>query len=95
MFAPQARIVDVSSGRVIGSNVQRTQTSTQREVTTVIAPDLISVVVTQVNTGISTVTITLNNQRFDPVDHKRPIYPPWKFNDLSGRRTDTQDTSGT
>lgn len=95
MFAPQARLVDVSSGRVIGTNVQRRTTETQREITTIIAPDLISAVVTQVNTGVSTVTITLNNQRVDPVDHKRPIYPPWKFNDFSGSRSGSQDTTGT
>jgi hypothetical protein len=87
LYAPQARLVDCSSGRVIGTNVQQTDT--------VVSADLMSAKVTLVNTGPAQLQVVLNNQRFDPKDHKRPVFPPWKYNDFTKRKTTTQDSSGT
>jgi hypothetical protein len=91
LYAPQARLVDCSSGRVIGTNVTSTKTQTD----TVVSADLLSAKVTLVNTGPAQLQIVLNNQRFDPQDHKRPVFPPWKYNDFTKRKGSTQDSSGT
>src|SRR5579871_354847 len=69
-FAPQARLVNVDSDQTLST----TATS-----------DLVSVSVTQVNTGPAQVTMTVNNQ-WDVeigVPPTQPFSPPWKYNALT------------
>lgn len=76
-YAPQVRLVDLSTGRVVGA------TQGQRGNTDVaVAPDVVSCRVTLTCHGVGQVQITLNNQR--AVDGK-PVWPPWKYNDFSAR----------
>jgi hypothetical protein len=99
LYAPQARLVDCSSGRLIGSNVARSRTDTTATIETIVSTDLVSAKVTLVNSGPAQLQVVLNNQRFDPQDHKRPVFPPWKYNDFTAlsQRTagSTQDSAGT
>lgn len=79
MYAPQARLIDASSGRIVGSSAgSGAATSSQHSVVT---SDLISATATIHNTGIGQLTLVLNNQRLDPSGF-RPLFPPWKFNDF-------------
>jgi hypothetical protein len=103
VLAPQVRLVDVSSGRIIGTNVQRDPTQrgadgrtvTHRgSITTTTSPDLVSARVTLKNDGISDFEVVLNNQRFDPTNVNRPTFPPWKYNDFSVQ-AQHQDSTGT
>lgn len=69
-YAPQARLVDHQSGESIGGDAPADA-------------DLVSAKVTQLHSGISTVSLTINNQRNRD---GRPVHPPWKYNDLSQLR---------
>ncbi len=69
-YAPQVRLVDQQTGESIGGDSPADA-------------DLISAKVVQLNSGISTVSLTINNQRHD---NARPVYPPWKYNDLDRLR---------
>lgn len=78
LFAPQARLVDLATGTVLGATTLSAA---------VIAPDIISARVTLTNTGVGQLNVTLNNQRFDhTIDPGRPVFPPWKYNDFSQAR---------
>src|SRR5258708_34946777 len=71
-FAPQARLCSLPSAEEL---MQTTQA------------DVISVQVTQVNTGPSLLSITLNNH-FEsgdapPAPQTKPGFPPWRDNDLN------------
>ena len=66
-FAPQARLV-TPEGQPIAISGQP------------ISPDIVSVTVTRVHTGISQLEVALNNQRHD-ASH-RPLHPPWRYNKL-------------
>src|SRR5258708_6865244 len=71
-FAPQARLCSLPSAEEL---MQTTQA------------DVISVQVTQVNTGPSLLSITLNNH-FEsgdapPAPQTKPGFPPWRYNDLN------------
>ncbi len=79
MYAPQARLVDLASGKIIGTNVTATQ-SGGGTINTILSADLISAKVTLPNTGIAQLQVTLNNQRFF---EGAPAYPPWKYNNFS------------
>lgn len=96
LYAPQARLVDLASGTIIGTNVSSVMDigANTTETTTVVSADLISVRVTLINTGVAQLQVTLNNQRF--VEGK-PVFPPWKYNDFSARAPggSTQDSAGT
>lgn len=88
LFAPQARLVDLAAGTVLGATTLSVSgpPGGPRSVA-VIAPDIISVRVTLTNTGIGQLQVTLNNQRFDhTLDPGRPVFPPWKYNDFSQAR---------
>jgi phage protein D len=77
MFAPQARLVDLSTGKVIGAS---SSTSAVGERTFSVAPDLLSATVTLPNTGVGHLEVTLNNQRFVG---ELPAFPPWKYNNFA------------
>jgi hypothetical protein len=86
LYAPQARLVDLATGAVIGS----TQASAQA--TASVAPDIVSAKITLNNTGVGQLEITLNNQRFGDVATPSP---PWKYDDFSkNRRTSGQQIDG-
>jgi hypothetical protein len=88
LFAPQARLVDLATGTVLGATTVSVSgpPGGSREVA-VIAPDILSARVTLTNTGIGQLQVTLNNQRFDhTLDPGRPVFPPWKYNDFSQAR---------
>lgn len=92
LFAPQVRLVDLASGKIIGTNITTSGDGDNRTTTTIVSPDLISARVTLPATGIAQATITLNNQRFD---HGKPKWPPWKYNDFSAHTASTQNSAGT
>jgi hypothetical protein len=79
LYAPQARLVDLETGAVVGATKATAQGAA------VVAPDIVSAKVTLTNTGISQLQVTLNNQRFVS---GQPIWPPWKYNDFSKARHD-------
>lgn len=85
LFAPQARLVDLATGKVIGAS---SSTSASGERTFSVAPDLQSASVTLPSTGIGHLEVTLNNQRFVG---GMPVFPPWKYNNFALPRTGTQD----
>ncbi len=105
VLAPQVRLVDVSSGRILGTNVQRDPTVRDQQthevthrgsITTVSTPDLVSATITQVNDGSSQLEVVLHNQRVDGDNPHRPVFPPWKYNDFSVHAHHaTQDGTGT
>src|SRR5688500_12208101 len=66
-FAPQARLV-TPEGEPIAIAGQP------------ISPDIISVTVTRVHSGISQLEVVLNNQRHN-ASH-RPVHPLWRYNKL-------------
>lgn len=86
-YAPQARLVDVVTGKVIGSSTVRAELETElgraSAPTSVIEPDLISAKVTLTNTGVAQLQVTLNNQR---LVNGLPAWPPWKYNDFWTKR---------
>ena len=88
MYAPQARLVDLATGKIIGTNVtaQLAGGGTQN---TILSADLISAKVTLPNTGIAQLQVTLNNQRFF---EGKPVFPPWKYNDFSESSTAGEST---
>jgi hypothetical protein len=95
LYAPQARLVDLASGQVIGTNVTSAASGHSITTTTIVSADLISARATLPNTGVGQLAITLNNQRFM---EGKPIFPPWKYNDFSApSKLDTahQDAVGT
>jgi uncharacterized protein len=79
LYAPQARLVDLETGAVVGATKATAQGAA------IVSPDIVSAKVTLTNTGIGQLQVTLNNQRF--VDGQ-PIWPPWKYNDFSKQRHD-------
>lgn len=84
MYAPQARLVDLQSGKIIGSNV-----TTQTGSSAILSGDLISAKITLPNTGIAQLTVTLNNQRFFDGG---PVFPPWKYNNFDKGQTGAGNT---
>lgn len=76
LYAPQARLVDMASGQLVGATTTATASGKQ----VAVAPDLISVTVTLPNTGIGHLEVVLNNQRFAGGG---PIFPPWKYNNFA------------
>ncbi len=66
-YAPQAKLVDSNGVTDIATTLG----------------DLLSVQITLVSNGVSQCQITLANTRNDPQNTQQPIYPPWKYNDLS------------
>lgn len=93
LFAPQARLVDLTTGTVIGATTVSVSgpPSGSRDVL-VVAPDIVSAKVTLTNTGIGQLNVTLNNQRFDHTRYGAPIFPPWKYNDFSTARPRLADS---
>lgn len=71
-YAPQARLIDVDTDQVVGG---RTGTGSDR-----VDLDIVSARVTLLSSGVSQLTVVLNNQLFD--DFERPTTPPWKYNGL-------------
>ena len=73
-FAPQARLVDAKTNKVIGEAAGGGSTPHQADV------DLLSAKVTLGINNVCQLQVVLNNQR-----HKdgKPVFPPWKYNDLS------------
>ena len=69
LFAPEARFVDYETGRelVFADAIDPTR-------------DLISVQITQTHNGVSQLSLELSNYR---IEGRRPVYPPWKYNDLA------------
>jgi hypothetical protein len=93
LYAPQARLVDLASGTVLGATtvtVTGTTPSGSRDVA-VVSPDIVSARVTLTSTGIGQLQVTLNNQRFVA---GLPVFPPWKYNDFSRARPTLQASDG-
>jgi hypothetical protein len=88
LFAPQARLVDVATGTVVGATTVSVSGPPLGPLTAaVIAPDIISAKVTLTSTGVGQLQVTLNNQRYDrTLETGRPAFPPWKYNDFSAAR---------
>jgi hypothetical protein len=92
LYAPQARLVDFDTGRVIG--VSAANQTTVQGGTTLPNPadtDLVSARVTLVNTGVSQLQVTLNNQANKA---GKPVFPPWKYNDFSVQHTSGGEAVG-
>jgi hypothetical protein len=83
LYAPQARLVDLETGKIIGTNV------TQGGQAAILSGDLISASVTLPNTGIAQLAVTLNNQRFF---EGHPVFPPWKYNNFAKKQPGAQNT---
>jgi hypothetical protein len=94
LYAPQVRLIDLKTGKLIGTNVTSAGEGDKKTTTTIVSPDLISARVTLPATGVAQLQVTLNNQRFD---HGKPKWPPWKYNDFSRAKKNQaqQDSSGT
>lgn len=88
LYAPQARLVDLESGTVIGAT---RITPDEGPPIGAIAADILSAKVTLTSTGIGQLQVTLNNQR---IVAGRPIFPPWKYNDFSTRRPEIDPNNG-
>jgi phage protein D len=82
LYAPQARLIDLSTGRVIGVSADNRihVTGATSPVPNPADTDLISARVTLVNTGVGQLQVVLNNARNR---RGKPDYPPWKYNDFS------------
>jgi len=87
LYAPQARLVDLQSGTVIGA----TTTTSGGVSAPAIGADIVSVRVTLTNTGIGQLQLTLNNQRSVG---GLPVFPPWKYNDFSTARPRVDPSTG-
>src|SRR5712672_2336991 len=83
LYAPQARLVDLASGKIIGTNV------TQSGRAALLSADLISASVTLPNTGIAQLAGTFNNQR---IVGGKPVFPPWKYNNFAKKQPGTEET---
>lgn len=90
LYAPQARLVDLETGTVVGSTqVASLQAGAAPQA--VLAPDIISASTTLTNTGVGLLTVVLNNQR---TPHDNKAFPPWKYNDFSAARPGLDTTTG-
>lgn len=94
LYAPQARLVDLATGKVLGATTAVGASGGGRS-NQVVSSDIISAKVTLTNTGIGQLNVTLNNQRagYDRMPNGGPIFPPWKYNDFSTARAQL-DSSG-
>lgn len=88
LYAPQARLVDLQSGVVVGAT---TATSPGGAPAPAIGADIVSARITLTNTGIGQLQLTLNNQRSVG---GLPQFPPWKYNDFSQARPRVDPNQG-
>jgi hypothetical protein len=72
-FAPQARLVDADTNNVIGATPGAGGSHPA-------VVDLVSAKVTLAINNVCLLQVVLNNQRND---NGRPVFPPWKYNNLS------------
>ncbi len=77
-YAPRARLVDVTSGDLIGEGFGGDPTSRT------VALDVVSARVTLVNSGVAQLQVVLNNQIYDR--DGLPVTPPWLYNGLDRLR---------